>query len=214
MHADYVAVPLAALRPIPAGVPAADAVLVSGDSVGVPVRAIKRVPSQPGERVLVVGLGPIGLGHTLVRARAGAHVVAIEPSMYRRQLALQLGAAQALSPGEGAGEAPNLVIECTGLPSCINFALSTVECGGTVLQSGECAELVMSPSATVIRREVTYTGSWYYADEDYPTMVSSYLDGLPVDRLVTHKFRAGQIADAYEIFTSKQSGKVLITWGD
>jgi threonine dehydrogenase-like Zn-dependent dehydrogenase len=82
------------------------------------------------------------------------------------------------------------------------------------LQSGDCAQLTMSPSATVIRREVTYTGSWYYADEDYPTMVRSYKEGLQVDRLVTHKFRADQVADAYQIFTSKQSGKVLIIWSD
>ncbi len=70
----------------------------------------------------------------------------------------------------------------------------------------------MSPSDTLIRREVTYTGTWYYAEEDYPAMIRAYSEGLPVRRLVTHEFPADQVADAYLTFTSKQSGKVLITW--
>ena len=83
-----------------------------------------------------------------------------------------------------------------------------------MLQSGECAKLEMSPSETLIRREVTYTGAWYYAEEDYPTMVRMYHEGLAISRLVTHEFPADRIADAYRVFTSKQSGKVLITWTD
>ncbi len=214
MHADYIAAPVEALRPVPEGTSAADAVLITGDALGVPARASRRVPSEAGDRVLVIGQGPIGLGHTLVRASNGAHVVAIEPSQFRRRLAQQLGAAQVLAPGEDIGAAPRLAIECTGLPSCIDFALGSVECGGTVLQSGECAKLEMSPSETLIRREVTYTGAWYYAEEDYPTMVRMYHEGLAISRLVTHEFPADRIADAYRVFTSKQSGKVLITWTD
>ena len=214
MHAEYVSAPVGALRPVPEGTSADDAVLITGDALGVPARAFRRVPSGAGDRVLVIGLGPIGLGHTLLRASTGAHVVAIEPSPFRRRLAQQLGAAEVLAPGEDIGAAPHLAIECTGLPSCIDLALSSVVCGGTVLQSGECAKLEMSPSDTVIRREVTYTGAWYYADEDFPNMVRIYEEGLAVNQLVTHKFPADRIADAYQVFTSKQSGKVLITWTD
>jgi L-iditol 2-dehydrogenase len=212
MHAEYVAAPVDALRRVPDGTPASDAVLITGDALGVPTRALNRVPTGLDDHVLIIGLGPVGLGHTLVRAGAGAHVVAIEPSAFRRQLAKELGAAKALTPGDDIGEPPPLIIECTGLPACIEFALSAVSCGGTVLQSGECRELTMSPSETLIRREVTYTGTWYYADEDYPAMIRTYSEGLPVRRLVTHEFPAAQVSDAYLTFTSKQSGKVLITW--
>ncbi len=45
-------------------------------------------------------------------------------------------------------------------------------------------------------------------------MVRMYREGLPIDRIVTHEFPADRIADAYRVFTSKQSGKVLITWSD
>ena len=106
-----------------------------------------------------------------------------------------------------------LVIESTGLPACIQLAFEVVADEGTVLQSGECEQPVeISPSDTFIRREVTYTGSWYYADEDYPEMRRPYEEGLPVARLVTDVFPAADVQAAYEKFVSKRSGKVLIDW--
>ena len=212
MHADYVVVGTSALRRLPENIPARTAVLLAGDTLGVPVRASRRVPSTAGDRILVIGLGPVGLGHTLVRAHSGAEVIAVEPSEYRRELALTLGAAKVFAPGRDIGRPPRLVIEATGRPEAIRFALETVDVGGTVLQSGECQTVAVSPSDTFIRREITYTGSWYYADEDYPEMVRLYEDGLPLDRLATHEFRAEQIADAYRCFVSKNSGKVILLW--
>jgi L-iditol 2-dehydrogenase len=213
MHADHVAVPVAALRRLPRGTSANDAVLITGDTLGVPVRAQRRVPSFVGDRLLIIGLGPVGLGHALVRANAGAVVVAIEPSRYRRELALSLGATTVLEPGADVGRRPDLIIESTGLPACIRQALDLVADSGTVIQSGECSELIeVSPSETFIRREVTYTGVWYYADEDYPEMVRLFDSGLPVGRLATDVFAARDVAAAYDKFISKRSGKVLIDW--
>ncbi|ADB50367.1 zinc-dependent alcohol dehydrogenase [Conexibacter woesei] len=212
MHADRVAVPASALRRVPEGTPARDAVLISGDALGVPVRALRRAPSHAGERVLVLGAGPVGLGHVLVRAHAGAEVVVVEPSAYRRELALRLGATTALEPGEATGAAPALAIECTGIPACIQQALALVEPGGTVLQSGICRSVEVSPTATFVAREVTYTGAWYYADEDYPEIVRLYEQGLPAERLITHDFGAEEISAAYRAFVSKDSGKVVLDW--
>lgn len=212
MHAEFVAAPVSALRRIPSGTSPHDAVLMSGDALGVPTRALRRVPSGEGDRVLIIGLGPVGLSHALVRAFTGAHVVAIEPSAYRRDLARSLGVPEVLAPGEPTGEPPRLVIESSGLPACIRFALDTVVTGGTVLQSGECAEALIDPSETLIRREITYTGSWFYAEEDYDQMLALVRDGLPIQKLVTHIFNADEIDQAYRVFTSRQSGKVLLEW--
>ena len=212
MHADYVAVPVSALRRLPAGTTAPNAVLMTGDTLGVPVRAYRRVPSHPGERVLVIGLGPIGLGHTLVRAHTGAEVIAIEPSSFRRHLALELGASEVAPPGSAIGSAPGLVIECTGLPDCIHLAIDVVERGGTVVQSGLCEELKISPTATMVEREITYTGSWYYADADFPETVRLCEDGLALGRLITHEFSCEDVGEAYRQFVSKESAKVALTW--
>ena len=213
MHADYVAVPVSALRRVPEGTPARDAVLLSGDALGVPVRAQRRVPSAAGDRVVVIGAGPVGLGHVLVRAHVGAEVIVIEPTAYRRELARTLGAAAALEPGEDARPAPALVIECTGIPACIQQALALVRPSGTVLQSGICRCVEVSPTETFVLREVMYTGTWYYADEDYPEIVRLYEAGLPAGRMITHDVPADEISEAYRhAFVSKDSGKVVLDW--
>jgi threonine dehydrogenase-like Zn-dependent dehydrogenase len=149
----------------------------------------------------------------MLRSRMGAEVIAIEPSGFRRDLARKLGASEVHEPDEDIGRAPNFVIECTGIPSCIKQALDVVAPGGTVLQSGECdTPIEVSPSELFIRKEICYTGGWYYADEDVPEILRFYEEGLPVDDMVTDEFKADDISDAYACFVSKRSGKVLLDW--
>lgn len=212
MHADYAVVPIRALRELPAGITAADAVLLTGDACGVPIRALRRVPTPASRRVLVLGLGPVGLAHVLVRAHQGDEVIGIEPSSYRRDLARTLGATQVLEPGSELPWQPDLVIESTGIPACIQDSFTMVAPGGTVLQSGWCTRVDLDPAATVLRREVFYTGTWYYADSDYPTMVQLYEEGLAVSAMATHEFPADDISAAYRQFVGRESGKVIIAW--
>jgi 2-desacetyl-2-hydroxyethyl bacteriochlorophyllide A dehydrogenase len=211
MHADEVAVDVSTLRRLPDGIDTRTGVLLTGDTIGVPVRGLRRAPTQAGDRVLVVGLGPVGLGHVLVRAFLGCDVVAVEPSPFRRELALGLGASAAVAPGQAVGCPPVLVIECSGRPEAINVALRTVATGGTVLQSGECERVEISPS-DLVRREVSYVASWYYATEDYPTILDLSRRNLAPERLITHEFPAAAAPEAYARFLSGESGKVLLRW--
>lgn len=65
------------------------------------LHAIRRTPLQTGDRVAVVGAGPIGLLTTQIARLAGAgHVTVIEPTPGRRALALTLGADVVIAPGE------------------------------------------------------------------------------------------------------------------
>ncbi len=212
LHADRVIVSVSTLRRLPDGIDPAVAVLLSGDGLGVPVRGAHRVPAPPGTRVLVIGLGPVGLAHVLVRAHAGCEVIGIEPSCERRALALSLGASGAFPPGSDIGEPSDLVIESTGLAACVNQALDTVKAGGTVLQSGECTAVEIRPSAQIVHREVTYIGSWFYGRADYPAMLDLYRDGLPIDKLITHEFPAERAQEGVDVFLSAASGKVILRW--
>lgn len=212
-HAEFVAVAPAALRELPDGLDAATGVLLTGDSLGVPVRALHRVPSRPDDRVLVIGLGPVGLGHVAVRSFAGAEVVGIEPSAYRRRLALKLGASTVLPPEQDVGRGYAAVIECSGRPENILLAFHLADDAGTVIQSGEChTPISISPSDTFVRREITYTGSWYYATEDYPGMRELLERGLPLSEMCTHDVAAVDAQPAITDFLRGDSGKVVLRW--
>jgi threonine dehydrogenase-like Zn-dependent dehydrogenase len=179
MHAELVAAPLGALRPVPNGVDAAAASLLTGDALGVPVRGIARAPHQRGDVVVIIGLGPVGLSHALVRSFYGAEVIGIDPSATRRRLAVACGATDALDVDDPI-PAASLVIESTGRPECIRGAFDAVVAGGVVLQSGECSSVEIDPSLAIVHKEVTYVGAWYYTSSDYPKMLAAVDEGLPI----------------------------------
>lgn len=211
-HAEYASVPVRSLRSVPQDLDAGLVALMTGDPLGVPSRSARRAPSAAGTTVAVVGLGPVGLAHVLLRAHAGATVIGIEPSEFRRDLARSVGASHTYAPGEYT-EQVDLVIECTGVPSVIAQSFDLARNGGVVLQSGECATAVpLSPSDIFIHREITYTGSWYYASEDYPAMVESVASGLPLGSLATHDVRAEDAQPAVTEFLDGRTGKVVFRW--
>jgi len=213
-HAEYAVVPVRTLRAIPQDLDLGLAAMMTGDPLGVPARALGRAPAPAGATVVVVGLGPVGLGHTLVRAFAGCRVIGIEPSPQRRALALALGAAEAHAPGGWGGRVP-LVIECSGRPAAIAAAFELVDNGGTLLQSGEChTEIALTPSDLFIRRELTYTGAWYYGSEDYPAMRDLVARGLPLADLRTHDVAAADAQGAITDFLEARSGKVVLRWSE
>ena len=211
MHSDKIVVAPSTLRRLPPGTDPASAVLLSGDGLGVPVRGLRRAPHEAGETVLVLGLGPVGLAHTLVRAFHGARVAAVEPSQVRRDLALSFGAERVFSSLAELDAEPRLVIEASGRAEAVEECFRVVAKGGVVLQSGECSRAEFSPSA-VISREITYVGSWFYAREDYDDILRIQELGLRGERLVTHELPADDAADAYEAMLSAESGKVVLRW--
>lgn len=210
MHAEYVVAATSTLRKIPEGMSPQLAALASGDALGVPVRALRRAPSSPGEKVVVSGLGPVGLAHVLVRSFLGARVIGVDPSPERRKLGLVVGATETLEPQDEWKA--SLIIEASGSAASVQSALDRVQLGGTVLQSGECSYIEIDPAAQIVHREVTYTGSWYYALEDYATMLKLLEEGLPIERLVTHEFDREEVQQAFDVFLSTQSGKVILRW--
>ncbi|MFT4030386.1 MAG: zinc-binding dehydrogenase [Protaetiibacter sp.] len=211
-HAEYAAVPIRCLRRAPADLDAGLTALATGDPLGVPVRAARRAPSGSGTSVGVVGLGPVGLAHVLLRAAQGASVIGIEPSPFRRELAERLGASRTVAPEDAEGGF-DLVIECTGLPAVVESSFGLVRTGGTMLQSGECERPVaLSPSATMIHREISYTGSWYYATEDFAAMIAALEAGLDLGALRTHEVPAEDAQAAVTEFLEGRTGKVVFTW--
>lgn len=94
MHAEYVVAATSTLRKLPEGCSFVERVLASGDTLGAPLRRQRRALTGTGARVLVLGLGPVGLSSVLVRSFLGCDVAAVEPSHARRELALRLGATE------------------------------------------------------------------------------------------------------------------------
>jgi (R,R)-butanediol dehydrogenase/meso-butanediol dehydrogenase/diacetyl reductase len=143
--AQYMACGEAFCAKLPASLPLGDAALVEPLAVG--LHAVELSAMPVGARVAVLGAGPMGLAAVFWARRAGAgRIAAVATSRQREAIARAIGADAFLTIGEGlAGEvgealggAPDLVIECAGVPGSIARAVELVKPRGTVTVVGMC----------------------------------------------------------------------------
>ena len=121
---------------------------------------------RESQRVVVVAAGSMGLQMIAVAARAGAHVVAVEPQAERRELARAFGAAEDLGPEgwvdlvreDGGADA---VIVCAGDPDLIAPAVAACATGGRVVLFAGFGDRPVVPVDVndLHYREITLVGS-------------------------------------------------------
>ena len=146
------------------------------EPLSVAVHATRRARLREGERVAVVGAGPIGLllVQTL-RARGAGWVAVIEPREERRRLALTLGADAVLDPGaEDAarrvaaltgGERVAVAFECVGSGPAFTTALRVAGKGGRIVLVGLVPGTVEANLLGLLAHEKEIVGSSAYVDE-------------------------------------------------
>jgi len=124
--------------PVPSGLPAEQAVLAR--LAGVSMTTLMTTTARPGDRVVVSGLGPVGLLAAELFAASAYEVVGIEPDAARRQWAQTAGLAdvrEALDPQDPAlaGQVA-LVVECSGHEQAVLDACRVVRPRGEVVLVG------------------------------------------------------------------------------
>jgi threonine dehydrogenase-like Zn-dependent dehydrogenase len=219
-HAELVAVPDHCCLPLPEDVPFDVGALLSGDGLGVPYHISTRVPASKGQRVCIIGAGPIGLGNTLLRSFLEEQVIVIDVLDNRLSLARELGASHTINPSQTdpteavrdltVGLMADVVIEATGKPDPFALAFRLVGKGGTVVAAGENREVTIHVGRDLIRKDVTVVGNWYYHFCEYPEMLALYRRGLPVARLITHRFPLAEAETAFREFAAGRTGKVVL----
>lgn len=127
------------------------------------------------DRVLITGLGPVGLGTALVAQKMGAKVLGIEFDADRAAFARTLGieslecvksedandngdlkAAVAWSNGEGI----DVAIDCSGSASARLTCLRSVRPRGRVVFVGEGGRIDLDVSELIIHKDLAIYGSW------------------------------------------------------
>lgn len=221
-HAEYFKLGLSGAHVLPDGIDWPEAVLLAGDGLGVPARAAARLGDTRGKKILIVGLGPVGLANVMVQSFNGADVIGSDPLDYRRNLALELGAKFAIDPLNGDsiariaewtdGVGVDIAILAVGREDALQACAEALSHQGTLFQVAEFSEATINPSAMFVQKELTMTGSWYFTSADWPTMLKYHKNGLPLKKLITHVFPFERIQEAVETFLAGKSGKVVLTY--
>jgi D-arabinose 1-dehydrogenase-like Zn-dependent alcohol dehydrogenase len=137
------------------------------DAVMTPWRALTvRARVQPGESVVVVGVGGLGLNGVQVARAAGARVAAIDPLPAHREEALRLGAELAVAPDqldrvlEWSPGGADVVFEASGFREGLDSAAVCVTPGGRLVCCGWRPDVEYGlQSRQLVLKEVTVLGS-------------------------------------------------------
>ena len=165
---------------------------------------------RPGDTVVIVGAGPIGLAAILTaRLYSPARIVAIDKADSRRQAAKQIGADVVLAPDNDVVDAvrsftdglgADVAIEAVGVPQTFEMCTSLVRPGGRVANVGVHGKPATLHLEDLWIRNVTITTGLVdtYSTPTLLTMVGA--GQLDVSHMITHRFTLDDFMAAYDVF--------------
>jgi len=228
-----------ALLPVPEGMTPAQAALLPNAETA--VNLVMDGAPLVGERVLVMGLGIVGLLTTALLAQFPlAALIAVDPLPQRRRIAQRLGASQTLDPGgadgaeglrealadAGGGYGADLIYELSGQPAALDAAVSAAGFDSRIVVGSwygtKAATLQLGGSfhrnrVRLISSQVSTVsprlrGRWTKARR----MESAWqlLAKLPAEELISHRFPLERAAEAYRLIDScpEQTLQVILNY--
>jgi alcohol dehydrogenase len=226
-QAEYVRVPFAdtSTYPVPDGVSDEEVLMLAdiaptGYEVGVLNGAVR-----PGDVVVVVGAGPIGLSAIMgARLFSPAHIVAVDLADSRLEAAKRFGADTIVNAGredvlavvrdltEGLGA--DVAIEAVGVPATFEQCATLVRPCGRVANVGVHGEPATLHLEDLWIKDVTIT-TGLVDTFSTPTLLKLVRSRqVDVSRFVTHRFPMADFIQAYDVFSrAGETGalKVVLT---
>lgn len=158
---------------------------------------------KPGDRAVIIGAGPIGLGILQMLKLGGAgQIIVLQRSPERARIAEAMGADLVLDPAsEGTvlmdkvysltgGTGPDIVFEAAGVPSAFQDAHTLVRSGGQVIVLGIYTQTVSFNPSLLVMKGAEIKGSVAYDDHDFQRVIE-FLDHK---KIVTDRFISDVIA--------------------
>jgi 2-desacetyl-2-hydroxyethyl bacteriochlorophyllide A dehydrogenase len=215
------------LLPIPGDLPYDVAALT--EPLAVALHGVNRAEVQPGDKVVLFGCGPIGLGMVLWLVDRGiTDVVALDLAPERRERALALGARAALDPTEvdlpaelaklhGTARVfsreavgTDAFIDAAGAPNILSDVVRMAKYQSRMVVTAAYMKPVELDLGAMLTTEMTITTA-----VGYPTEMPEVLDALPrlaekAAPLISHRFPFDEVIEALAVAGTPASAKVMI----
>ena len=191
---------------------------------GVALHAVERVGIEPGDVVLVMGCGPIGLfAQQIAKASGASVVIAAEVNHFRLDLAKMIGSADFVVDNEREdlvkrtmdltnGRGADVVIELAGSPTTFRQSFQAVKKKGRIGLVGLLGKPVeLETTAMVIYKEVTVAGSHGRAMFGTWERMASLLANKRVNltKVITDRLSIEKAEEGFQRVFKGESGKVL-----
>jgi 2-desacetyl-2-hydroxyethyl bacteriochlorophyllide A dehydrogenase len=170
-YAELVRVSAREAFAMPESLESVTAALVEPLAVG--LHAVVRAALAPGERVLVVGAGPVGLSVTSWARHLGAlEIVVSDPVAARRNMAVALGATAGIDPSTDDVDGPyDVVFECVGTPGMIGSCVAAAAVHGRIIVVGACMKPDSFVPIDAMVKELAIHFVVYYRRQDFAYVV-------------------------------------------
>ncbi len=180
---------------------------------------------QPGEVVLIIGAGPIGIMHTkLARARGAGRVIVSEPVENRASQALQMGAHRVVNPAEEdlqaaidqetGGRGADVIIVAAPVHAAQESALKLAAIGGRINFFGGLPKdrpTINLDSNLVHYKELVITGTTACSTHDCWQAAQLVNSGLiDLSDLVSQRFPLREAVRAFAAAEDRQSLKIVL----
>ena len=167
------------------------------EPLAIGAHAIRRAHLKPGETIVVVGCGPIGIGIMKLAQIAGAKVIAIDVNQNRLDYAKdQIGVDHVVLAGESAVEKvmkitnndlATAVFDASGHKGALEFGPNFMSHGGRYILVGLSKEDIVFAHPAIHAKETTLMCSRNATLEDFEHVITVLEKGkFPMDSFITH----------------------------
>ena len=189
------------------------------EPLAIGAHAVRRAAIQPGEFVLIIGAGPIGLG-TMESARiAGAEVIAMDINEARLNFCREkLQILHTVNAGDNPldhvkhitrGDMPTVVIDATGSRKAINDGFQYMAHGARYVLVGLQKGTIEFSHPEFHKREGSLMSSRNATKEDFEKVITAMKQGL-IDptTYITHRIPFDQLKDQFKSLLDPANGVI------
>jgi L-iditol 2-dehydrogenase len=182
--------------------------------------AMESMDVNAGDTVMVMGLGPVGLGAVVVALYRGATVIGVDMNEYRRNLAMEIGAAHTFDPTDEdvedkvkavtpGGLGVEKSVQCVPIEGVGKFMVRTTRHRGRLAFIGQGGTLDIAP---LVGKGLRLYGCWHWNHVLQTERMLATIAGSAdrIEKMITHRFPIDRIAEAIALQESGECGKVVI----
>ncbi len=220
--AELVAVPEWNLLELPDSVSDEQAAML--EPLAVAIHGVRAMDVKQGEKVLVCGLGTIGMFYAMVLQAYGADVYVVGKREAQRKRALEVGIPADHYFDYGAEEKPrdmDVFFECVGIEESLAYGLDTLAAGGRMLLVGNPhgdMNLARNDYWKILRKQLRVQGTWNSSytgevDDDWHESLRLIGSGeVQPEKLITNRYPLEELDQGLAVMRDKSvdSCKVMV----
>jgi D-xylulose reductase len=196
------------------------------EPLAVAVHIVRQASITPGQSVIVMGAGPVGLLCCAVARCFGASkIIAVDIQPARLEFAAKYAATHTFTPSKvpaeenakkllesvGIEDGADAVIDASGAEPSIQCSIHAVRRGGTYVQGGMGKPDITFPIMALCIKEITVKGSFRYGSGDYKLAVEFVGSGkIDVKALISREVEFEEAEEAFKDVKGGKGIKVLI----